>query len=692
MHVMPELKVTSAHLDRDAYLYIRQSTPRQVLENIESTQRQYALRDRAVAQGWPLERIYVIDCDLGKSAAQSAGRNGFQQLVSEVALGKAGIVMGLEVSRLARNSADWHRLIELCAIAGTLILDEDGLYDPSAFNDRLLLGLKGELSQAELHFLKARMRGGVLNKARRGELEMAPPVGLVYLEDGTIGLDPDRDVRSAIQLVFDTFERTGSAMQTVRFFREQGLRFPRRIRAGASKGELLWGKPDHSRVVQILHNPRYAGAFVYGRTRSGRKPDGKYTSVRVPREKWQFLIRDVHPGYITWDKFETNQKRLAENTLAFGITRKLGPVREGPALLQGRVLCGVCGERMVVHYWSENGKVASNYDCREGSVRYGSKVCQHIPGNVVDRAVSDLLLELVQPLTLELAFAVQQEVEARFAETDALRRQQVERARYEADLARRRYMSVDPGNRLVTDVLEAEWNEKLRVHAAAQEDYERHTDQQRRRADEEVRQKILSLTTDFPRIWNDPELPVRERKRMLRLLVEDVTLLKTDKITVHVRLRGGATRTLVLERPLPIAQIRKVKPEILTEIDMLLNDHCDREVADILNQRGRQTWQNSPFTLKKIAWIRMTYHLKSRFSRLREQGLLTGKEMTERLGVSETTVHEWARCGLLRRIICDNRGHSLYEPLRDVTIIKGHGGRGAAQPVLTAVEAGQGVV
>jgi hypothetical protein len=253
-------------------------------------------------------------------------------------------------------------------------------------------------------------------------------------------------------------------------------------------------------------------------------------------------------------------------------------------------------------------------------------------------------------------------------------------------------MSVDPGNRLVADVLEAEWNEKLRVHAAAQEHYERHNEQQRRRADEETRRKILSIATDFPQIWNDPELPVRERKRMLRLLVEDVTLLKTDKITVHVRLRGGATRSLILERPLPIAQIRKVKPEILTEIDTLLNDHCDREVADILNQRGRRTWQNLPFTLKKIAWIRMTYQLKSRFSRLREQGLLTGKQIAEALGISETTVHEWARCGLLRRIVCDSRGHSLYEPLRDVTIIKGHGGRGAAQPVLTAIESGQGVV
>jgi DNA invertase Pin-like site-specific DNA recombinase len=689
---MPELKVTNAHLERDAYLYIRQSTPRQVLENVESTQRQYALRERAVALGWPLERLHVIDCDLGKTASQAAGREGFQQLVSEVALGKAGMIMGLEVSRLARNCADWHRLMELCENAGTLILDEDGLYDPALFNDKLLLGLKGELSQAELHFLKARMRGGVLNKARRGELEMGPPIGLVYLPDGSLGIDPDQEVQSALRLVFDTFERTGSAMQTVRYFREEGLRFPRRIHAGAQKGELLWGQAEHSRIIQILHNPRYAGAFVYGRTRTRRKPDGKSVQLKVPREEWPFLIRDVHPGYISWDRFEANQRRLAENTLAFGTMRRLGPAREGPALLQGRVLCGLCGERMGVQYWREKGKTGITYVCQEGSVRRGCKVCQRVPGNVADRAVSDLLLELVQPLTLEVALAVEQEVQARCAQTDALRRQQVERARYEAELARRRYMSVDPDHRLVAGTLEAEWNEKLRAHAAAQEDYERHSEQQRHLTGEEVRQKVLSLATDFPRLWNDSELEARERKRMLRLLIEDVTLIKADKITAHVRLRGGATRTLTVDRPLPMARIRKTKPAVVAEIDTLLNEHGDREVAEILNQRGHRTWQNQPFTLKKIVHIRRVYHLKSRFGRLREQGLLTAKEMSQALGVSQTTVHGWARCGLLRRIDCNSRSYSLYEPLRGVTLIKGRGGRRAAQPTLTAVKSEQGAI
>ena len=696
---MPEQKVTNAHLERDAYLYIRQSTPRQVLENVESTQRQYALRERAAGLGWPVEHIHVIDCDLGKTASQSAGRDGFQQLVSEVALGKAGIIMGLEVSRLARNCADWHRLMELCEIAGTLILDEDGLYDPAVFNDKLLLGLKGELSQAELHFLKARMRGGLLNKARRGELEMRPPIGLVYLADGSVGIDPDRAVQSAMQLLFDTFERTGSATQTARYFREEGLKFPRRIHSGAQKGELLWGPVDHSRILEILHNPRYAGAFVYGRTRTRRKLNGKSGPLKVPREQWLFLIRDVHPGYISWDQFEANQKRLAENIVAFSATRRLGPPREGPALLQGRVLCGICGERMGVQYSRAQGEIRIRYVCQQGAIRQGSKVCQTVPGNIVDRAISDLLLELVQPLTLEVALAVEQEVQARCAETDALRRQRVERARYEAELARRRYMSVDPDNRLVAGSLEGEWNEKLRVHHAAQEEYERHTEQQRRLTEEQVRQKVLSLAADFPRIWNDPELEAREKKRMLRLLIEDVTLIKADKITANVRLRGGATLTLTIDRPLPIAQIRRTKAEIVAEIDALLNEHCDGEVVKILNQRGHRTWQNQPFTPKKIEYIRRVYHLKTRFRRLREQGLLTAKEMSSILGVSNTTVYEWARSGLLRRVPCRvaevHRGmgaRSLYEPIQDATVIRGRGGRRVVQPVLTANKSGQGAI
>ncbi len=685
---MPELKVTSQHLQRDAYLYIRQSTPRQVLENTESTQRQYALRDRAVALGWPLARIHVLDSDLGKSGSQSAGRDGFQKLVSEVALGNAGLVMGLEVSRLARNSADWHRLIELCSLGGALILDEDGIYDPANFNDRLLLGLKGTMSEAELHFLKARMRGGLINKARRGELEMRPPVGLIYRDDGVLLLDPDAEVQAAIRLVFETFDRTGSAMQTVKLFHEQRLRFPRRIRKGLNKGELHWVQAEHSRILQVLHNPRYAGAFVYGRLRTRLLPDGKHSTTQVPRSEWQFVIPGVHAGYINWEQFEANQKRLAQNALGFGGARKAGPAREGPALLQGRVICGICGERMGLRYNIAYNQTTPTYVCQEASIRRAEKVCQSVPGGVVDRAISDLLLELMQPMTLEVALAVQQEVETRITETDTLQRKHVERAQYEAELARRRYMKVDPDNRLVADSLEAEWNNKLRSLAEAQEHYEQQTQKQRLLIDSQTREQLLCLASDFPRIWNNPSVEPRERKRILRLLVEDVTLINGEMIQVHVRLRGGATRSLTLVKPLPIAQIRKTKPEVVTQIDGLLDHCCDREIAEILNRQDRRTWQNEPFNLKKIAHIREAFKLKSRYSRLRARGLLTAKEMSVRHGVTITTINAWGRDGRLQKHRYDNLQRCLYEPLDENTIIKGYGGRRAKQPTFTFAQAG----
>ena len=689
---MAELKITAQHLERDAYLYVRQSTARQVLENTESTQRQYALRDRAVALGWPLERIHVLDCDLGKSGSQSAGRDGFQKLVGEVALGKAGLVMGLEVSRLARNSADWHRLIELCSLAGALILDEDGIYDPANFNDRLLLGLKGTMSEAELHFLKARMRGGMLNKARRGELQMRPPIGLVYRDDGVLVLDPDSEVQAAMRLVFETFERTGSAMQTAKLFREQGLRFPRRIRQGVDKGDLHWVAAGHSRILQVLHNPRYGGAFVYGRVRCRRLPDGKHSTTKVPRSQWQFVIPDVHVGYISWQQFEANQKRLADNALGFGGARKAGPAREGPALLQGRVLCGVCGERMSIHYSLSYQQVVPTYVCQQASVKRAEKVCQRVPGSVVDRAIGNLLLELMQPMTLQVALAVQQEVEARVNESQALRRKHVERAQYEAELARRRYMQVDPENRLVADSLEAEWNSKLRVLAEAQQQYDEQNQKQRLLVDAQTSEQLLSLAADFPRVWNDPEVEPRERKRIVRLLIEDVTLINGETIQVHVRLRGGATRSLTLVKPLPIAQIRKTKAEVVREIDALLEHYCDREVAEVLNQKGRRTWQDEPFNLKKIAHIRQAFDLRCRYSRLRAKGLLTAKEMSVRHGVTITTINTWGRRGLLKKHRYDNFQRYLYEPVNSNAIHKGQGGRPPKQPTFNVGIAKQGAV
>jgi len=667
-------KVTAKHLERDAFLYIRQSTLRQVFENTESTKRQYALRDRAVALGWPIERIHVIDSDLGHSGAESSHREGFQKLVSAVAMGQAGIVMGLEVSRLARNCSDWHRLIEIAALGGALILDEDGIYDPAHFNDRLLLGLKGTMSEAELHLIKARMQGGILNKARRGELEMCPPIGLIYGENGQIGLDPDPQIQGALRLLFTSFQREGSAMVVLKCFRDQKLLFPRRLRHGASKGEVLWGDLNHSRVIQILHNPRYAGAFVYGRTKTVQTLEGRSSQRRLPRETWQVVIPNVHCGYIGWEQYEANQRRLAANALGFGAERKGGPPREGPALLQGRVLCGICGARMGIHYESEGGERTVVYMCQEDLVRRAGQRCQRIPGKGVDEAVGKLLLETVGPASLEVALAVAREIEVRLQDADRLRAQQVERSRYEAELARRRYLKVDPDNRLVADALEADWNDKLRSLSRLQQEYEQARESNQRVLDHEARERIMALAQDFPRIWNDPRTAHREKKRMAGLLIEDVTLIRSGDISAHIRFRGGQARTLVIPLPLPIAQIRKTKPKVITEVDRLLDAHCDREVAEILNQQGCRTWQNEPFNLKKIAWIREAFGLESRFGRLRARGLLTAVEIQKQLGVSKYTVHAWGRKGILRKHQYGNKNRCLYEPLGELIPVKGRGG------------------
>jgi len=386
-----------------------------------------------------------------------------------VSLGRAGIVLGLEVSRLARNSTDGHRLLELCALADTLILDEDGLYDPAHFNDRLLLGLKGTMSEAELHVLRARLRGGILSRARRGELKQMLPVGFVYDAADRVILDPDAQVQQAIRLFFATFQRTGSCLGTVKEFRAQQLAFPRRLRRGPRKGELVWGELLHCRAMQIIHNPRYAGAFVFGRRRQRQGPDGKIHWRSLPREDW-ILVPDAHAGYITWAEYEGHQQRVQANAASWGPERRGGAPREGTALLQGLVLCGSGGERMTVRYHSYHAQPVPTYWCGRRAMHQGERgLCQTIHGAALDAAIGEVVVETMTPLAIEVALAVQQELVARSAEADRLRRQQVERARYEADLAERRFLRVDPDHRLVADALEADWNATLRALAAAQE-------------------------------------------------------------------------------------------------------------------------------------------------------------------------------------------------------------------------------
>jgi len=655
------LKVTPSHLRRDAYLYVRQSTVRQVFENTESTRRQYALRERAVALGWPVERVNVIDSDLGKSGASSADREGFQKLVGEVGMGHAGIVLGLEVSRLARNSTDWHRLLEICALTDTLILDEDGIYSPSDFNDRLLLGLKGTMSDAELHVLRARLRGGILNQARRGALKTPLPVGLVYDPAGNVALDPDGQVRKSIGCLFETFERTSSAMATVKHFREQGLRFPRRPRGGPHKGELLWESLRHWRVLQVLHNPRYAGAFFFGRHRTHRRPGDKTKIEALPRDEWIALLPDAHPGYISWDQFEANLGRLRDNARAHGSERRKSPPREGPALLQGLAVCGACGRRMTVRYHTRRGKQWPEYVCQRQGIDTATAKCQSIPGSGVDETIGELLVQTVTPVTLEVALQVQAELEAQTEEAGALRRQRVERARQEADLARRRFMQADPGNRLVVDVLEAEWNHKLRALHEAQEEFENRQARDQQEFGDERRQEILALATDFPRLWNDPKTPQRERKRMVRLLLEDVTLTKRDAITVGVRFRGGATRSMTLPLAQPAWQIRQTSAAVVAEIDELLNDHTERQIARILNEHGHTSGEGKPFQALMVKRLRRDYGLRTRYERLRATGMMTLDEIADLLGVATRTVKTWRAHGLLRAHAYNDKNECLYE-------------------------------
>jgi len=653
-------KVTASHLKRDAYLYVRQSTLRQVFENTESTQRQYALRQKAVALGWPIEQVVVIDSDLGKSGAER-DREGFLELVSQVGLGKVGIVMGLEVSRLARNSMDWHRLLEICALTDTLILDEDGIYDPAHFNDRLLLGLKGTMSEAELHVLRARLHGGLINKARRGELRMRLPIGLIYDPADRVVLDPDQQVQGALRLVFDTFVRTGSACATVKAFRTQGLKFPRRPHTGPSRGELLWGELEHSQVLRVLHNPRYAGAFVFGRHQTRRGVDGQTTTRKVKPGQWEVFLRDVHAGYITWERFEVNQQRLLDNAQAQGKERRKSPPREGPALLQGRVLCGKCGGRMTVRYGSLGNQLVPHYMCQRQGIEQGKPVCQHIPGSDIDRAISGILLEAMTPMNIEVALAVEQELRTRIQEADALRQQHVERARYEADLARRRFMKVDPDNRLVADALEADWNDRLRVLQNAQDEYQRQTQADHHVLDEQHRKEIQALANDFPRLWNDPHTPHRERKRLVRLFIEDVTLLKGEQIQVSIRFKGGATRILTLPRPKNSWQLRETDRKVIDEIDRLLDHYTDRQIADRLNEKGFSSGSGCSFHNRMVARLRKQYGLKPRYDRLRKIGMLTAKEMAELLDIDVSTVNIWRRKGLLVAHAYTDKNEYLYE-------------------------------
>lgn len=685
-------KVTPEHLARSACLYIRQSTMQQVFGHRESRERQYALKSRALKLGWTKDQVQIIDHDQGISGTSTRDRAGFQHLVAEVGLGKVGLVMGLEVSRLARNNADWHRLLEICGMTETLILDEDGLYSPSDFNDRLLLGLKGAMSEAELHFIRARLNGGKLNKAKRGELKFPLTIGYIHDPEGRIVLDPDAQVRKAVSHLFATFERVGSAYGVVKHFRENDLTIPSHIQHGPNAGGVLWQPPTNPRVIDILHNPIYAGAYVYGRTRSWKDPlTGKRRMKRLPQEEWKVFIPNAHEGYISWEVYQRNQKRLAGNTSICKNGRQRTPPRCGPALLQGLIICGVCGQRMMVKYNSKAGKLIPRYRCQHTGNLTSRPICQSIQGPRVEAAIGRLVMTVVSPLSVEASMAVYDEIRRRHDEVVQLHQTRVVRARQEAELARQRFLAVSPANRLVADSLEVEWNDALRAVTSAEDEYEQILATHPSTLNEDEVARIRQLAEDFPRVWNDPSVSWKDRKRILRYLIEDVTLTKSDMIHIDVRFKGGATQSLCI--PLHARDSTQSRTRaVLDCIRELACTQTDGEIACILNERGFRSPRGHEFTRRRVYDLCRYHKIARLYDHLVDRGYHSAASLIARFGVCKATLVRWCQSGHLTAHRYNDRGEVLYELSdRDFLRTRGYDIDSNAPPSPDVAESGKGV-
>jgi DNA invertase Pin-like site-specific DNA recombinase len=642
--IMMTSKITDHHLSRVACIYIRQSTPGQVRFNQESTERQYNLKNKAQALGWSPEKIRILDRDLGHSA--TTNREDFNTLVSDVVMGQVGAIFSLEASRLARSNKDWHRLLELCAITGTLVIDEDGCYDPADFNDSLVLGLKGTFAQAELHIIRARLHGGKLNKARKGELKFSLPVGYVYDGDEIV-LDPDQEVQGAVRTVFELFQREGTAYAVVERFNELGLRFPRRQWGGAWDGKLIWGRLTHSRVIGMLANPTYAGTYAFGRFQSCKhiSPNGEiHTQVRrVPQDEWRVTIPDHHPGYITQEQFLANHQRLAANRTNSEVLA--GPAREGLCLLQGLLLCGTCGRRLGVRY-TGNGGIYPIYQCvwqhREALT---SRACMVMPFKPLDAAIADRIVAVVTPLTIELALKALTSLEERDEAIAAQWRRRIERARYDADLAERRYEAVDPHNRLVASTLEQRWNDAAQRVLELETEFANFERQALRTITAEQKRQILQLAGDFPRLWTAPTTEARDRKRMLRLLIKDITVVKRPEcklLQLQIRWQGGATEVVELQLPPNRADALRYSASVIDRVRALVREHDDGDIAALFNREGLTSSTGKPFTACMISWIRFKHRIAGPS---RPPGTLTVNEVCERYGVSIHVVYYWIERG-----------------------------------------------
>lgn len=650
---MIQHKIQSYHHEKDAYVYLRQSTMGQVRLNRESTQRQYALKDKAESLGWPEHKIKVLDNDLGSSGASSNGRDDFKTLVADVSMGKVGAVFALEASRLSRSCTDWHRLLEICALTHTLIIDEDGCYNPGDFNDQLLLGLKGTMSQAELHFIRARLQGGKVNKAKKGELHFPLPVGYCYDQDGRTIFDHDEQVRETIALLFQVFKEKGSAYAVTHYFANNNLKFPKRAYGGVWKGKLVWGQLTLTRTLAVLKNPSYAGTYVYGRYHYEKSlsPDGTLRTkmIKRPQKDWQVTIHEHHSGYITWNDFLENQTRLECNQTNGKDNLLPGPVREGLALLHGLLFCSYCGHKITVRYQGSGG-IQPYYQCswkrKEGGT--GTKDCLSIRCEPVDETVSQRILSVIKPKQIQIAISALDELENR---QQGLKKQwelKLQRAQYEVDLAERRYEEVDPANRLVAATLEKRWNEALTCLQELQKKHDDYIDNNQLAHLAAKKDELLKLAQDFPKLWRSPSTGAKDRKRIVRLLIQDITVKITEdrkQALLYVRWQGGASEELYVTLPRKSAEKWRHSPEIIERVRKLSLSMSDQDIVNLFNQEGLKTNKGNPYTIPSIQWIRYKFKIPSYNSR--KPGEMSINEVAKKFDVSHHVVRYWIERGII---------------------------------------------
>jgi len=648
-------KVRDHHLDRKAIVYIRQSSPQQVAEHKESTARQYALADVAVALGWPRDRIEVVDADQGRTAQTVEGRRGIQYILAELSLDHVGILLGQDASRLARSDPDWAPLVRSCGLFGALLGDYDGLYDPTDFNDRLLLGLKGIMSEAELHFLRARMHEGRLSKARRGELFNHASIGYVREPGRGLAFDPDEQAQQVVRLVFDQFDRQGSLHGLLRYLVHHGICLPVRPHFGPNRGKLEWHRPNRETLQNMLHHPVYAGYYRHGhravdprRKVPGRPATGR--TINKP-EDCLVLLENRCPAYITPERFWANQKRLAANRAR---TEAAGAVRQGPSLLGGILRCGRCGQRMMVAYSGRASRL--RYSCGRAMIEYAEPLCQGLAGGVLDDLVAARVLAALEPAALELSLAAADDLEQERARLHRNRRQQVERARYEAERARRQHDAVEPENRLVARELERRWEEALKEQRRLEEEYARFSRDQPRGWSAGEREQIRALSRDLPALWQAPATTAADRPRIVRLLVEEVVVTvrgESEWVDVTIHWAGGSSSVHELVRPVQRYQQMADYGRLLDRIDALRKaGHTLAEVAEQLNREGFHPPKRSATLTKEIlsGLLAKRGRTGPRPRVVARPGVLGEHEwlltdLARELAMPPATLHRWVRVG-----------------------------------------------